>query len=63
MLQARDDPFLPESALPVEGDLNELVTLELSRRGGHVGYVSGWNPLKPVFWSEQRVLQYLSEFH
>jgi predicted alpha/beta-fold hydrolase len=63
MLQARDDPFLPESALPVEGDLNELVTLELSRRGGHVGYVSGWNPLQPVFWSEQRVLQHLSEFH
>jgi predicted alpha/beta-fold hydrolase len=38
------------------------VTLELSRRGGHVGYVSGWNPLQPDYWSEQRILQHLSAF-
>ena len=62
MLQARDDPFLPESALPDEADLSRMVTLELSRRGGHVGYVSGWNPLRPVYWSEQRILQHLSAF-
>ena len=62
MLQARDDPFLPESALPDEADLGKRVTLELSRRGGHVGYVSGWNPLHPRYWSEHRILQHLSAF-
>ena len=63
MLQARDDPFLPETALPGEAELSSQVTLELSRHGGHVGYVSGWNPLQPVYWSEQRILQHLSAFH
>jgi len=63
MLQARDDPFLPESALPDEADLSNTVTLELSQCGGHVGYVSGRNPLRPIYWSEQRILQHLSTFH
>jgi predicted alpha/beta-fold hydrolase len=62
MLQARDDPFLPESALPDEADLGSTVTLEISRRGGHVGYVSGWNPLQPTYWLEQRILQHLATF-
>jgi len=62
MLQSRDDPFLPENALPAETDLSDTVTLELSRQGGHVGFISGRNPLQPVYWSEQRVLQHLSTF-
>jgi len=62
MLQARDDPFLPEDALPQEADLSNTVTLEVSRHGGHVGYVSGWNPLQPLYWLEQRILQHLAAF-
>ena len=62
MLQARDDPFLPEAALPDEADLGSTVTLEISRRGGHVGYISGWNPLQPIYWLEQRILQHLATF-
>jgi predicted alpha/beta-fold hydrolase len=62
MLQARDDPFLPEDALPHEADLSNTVSLEVSRRGGHVGYVSGWNPLQPVYWLEQRIPQHLAAF-
>ena len=62
MLQARDDPFLPESALPDEADLGSAVTLEISPRGGHVGFISGWNPLRPTYWLEQRILQHLTAF-
>jgi len=62
MLQARDDPFLPETALPDEADLSNTVTLEVSRRGGHVGYVAGWKPWRPAYWLEQRILQHLAEF-
>jgi len=62
MLQARDDPFLPEDALPQAADLSNTVTLEVSRRGGHVGYVAGWNPLQPVYWLEQRIPQHLAAF-
>ena len=59
LIQARDDPFLPASALPQNDDLSPVVTLELSRRGGHVGFVSGGNPMRPQYWLEQRVVQHL----
>ena len=59
LIQARDDPFLPAAALPQDGDLSPAVTLELSGRGGHVGFVSGNNPLHPQYWLEQRVIRHL----
>lgn len=62
VIQARDDPFLPETALPAEDELGPAVTLELARRGGHVGFITGLNPLRPHYWLEQRILQHLSEF-
>ena len=62
IIQAQDDPFLPEAALPSEDDLGPAVTLELARRGGHVGFITGSNPLRPRYWLEQRILQHLSEY-
>jgi predicted alpha/beta-fold hydrolase len=59
LIQARDDPFLPAPALPQDDDLSPAVTLELSRRGGHVGFVSGNNPMRPQYWLEQRVIRHL----
>ena len=61
IIQARDDPFLPETALPAANDLGPAVTLELARYGGHVGFIAGPNPLRPRYWLEQRILQHLSE--
>ena len=61
IIQARDDPFLPPAALPSEDDLGPAVTLELARHGGHVGFITGSNPLQPRYWLEQRILQHLSE--
>ena len=55
ILHAKDDPFLPADAIPCEDDLSQQVTLELSDRGGHVGFISGKNPFKPTFWLEQRI--------
>ena len=60
LIQAMDDPFLPASALPTNDDLSPAVTLELSRHGGHVGFVSGNNPLHPRYWLEQRVIRHLA---
>lgn len=60
VIQAEDDPFLPADALPVDSELSPAVTLELSSRGGHVGFISGANPLKPQYWLEQRILQFLA---
>ena len=60
IIQSRDDPFLPESALPQAKELSGAVTLELSRHGGHVGFVSGSTPLRPCHWLEKRVIQHLA---
>jgi len=61
LLHARDDPFMWPSTLPVENDLSDQVTLELSPDGGHVGFVSG--PLfRPAYWLEQRIPKYIESF-
>jgi predicted alpha/beta-fold hydrolase len=63
ILQAIDDPFLPASTLPSEDELSQSVTLELSEHGGHVGFISGSNPLLPRYWLEERILQHLESSH
>jgi len=62
LLQAVDDPFLPASALPVNDELSASITMELSERGGHVGFIAGANPLRPRYWLEERIVQHLNEF-
>ncbi len=61
LLHAKDDPFLPVDAIPEEHDLSECVTLELSKHGGHVGFVTGKNPFRPGFWLEQRIPAFIQQ--
>ncbi|PHV10339.1 YheT family hydrolase [Chitinimonas sp. BJB300] len=41
VLNARNDPFLPASALPNTAEVSSTVTLLQPDRGGHVGFVEG----------------------
>lgn len=59
IIHSADDPFLPPAAIPTAGELGPGATLEVTRAGGHVGFVSGPNPLRPYFWLESRCLDYL----
>lgn len=59
ILHAGDDPFMTPAIVPVEGELSPAVTLELSEAGGHVGFVSGRWPWRPVYWLEKRILSHL----
>ena len=61
LIHAKDDPFLPADAIPAAQDLSDHVTLELSDYGGHVGFISGTNPLNPDFWLEQRIPEFIHE--
>jgi predicted alpha/beta-fold hydrolase len=56
VLNARNDPFLPASALPGASGVSAAVTLEQSEHGGHVGFVTG--PFPGRSWLPQRVLEY-----
>lgn len=59
IIHALDDPFLPSDAIPKDAELSHAVTLELSRHGGHVGFVSGDNPLAAQYWLEGRICNHL----
>jgi predicted alpha/beta-fold hydrolase len=57
VLNARDDPFLPEDALPTEREVSSAVKLEFPSRGGHVGFVTGPFP-GHIEWLPQRLMHF-----
>jgi predicted alpha/beta-fold hydrolase len=57
ILNARDDPFLPEAALPAPHEVSGAVTVEFPHRGGHVGFVSGPFP-GHIGWLPDRLLHF-----
>ncbi|MCR9192187.1 MAG: hydrolase [Gammaproteobacteria bacterium] len=61
IIHASDDPFTTPEAIPRTEELSPAVTLELSRYGGHVGFISGSIPIRPKFWLEERIPQFLSQ--
>jgi predicted alpha/beta-fold hydrolase len=50
VIHSRDDPFLSVDAIPKNDELSNTTELLLTERGGHVGFVSGRNPLRPRYW-------------
>ena len=61
IIQAKDDPFLPKSAIPEENELSNSVTLELSEHGGHVGFVQNDGLLKLDYWLDTRIPEFLQK--
>ena len=59
MINARNDPFLPQHALPQPHEVSPYVTLDLPAGGGHVGFVSGAFPGN-LDWLPQRVLGFFA---
>jgi predicted alpha/beta-fold hydrolase len=57
LINARNDPFLPESALPNAEEASDAVTLEFPREGGHVGFVSGEFP-GHLDWLPKRISRF-----
>jgi len=61
LIHARDDPFMTPEVLPGTEELSEQVVLEISEKGGHVGFVENEFPLKPGYWLERRIPDYLQK--
>ena len=59
ILNARNDPFLPASALPAADQVAPAVTLEVSEEGGHVGFTSGPFP-GTLDWLPDRILRFFA---
>ncbi|MEO8936281.1 MAG: alpha/beta fold hydrolase [Burkholderiaceae bacterium] len=58
ILNARNDPFLPASALPGRDDVAPAVTLEFPAHGGHVGFLAPGRGGSD--WMPRRVIRFLA---
>ncbi|CEG57607.1 hydrolase [Legionella fallonii] len=61
IIHSLDDPFMTKDVVPREDELSESVTLELSKKGGHAGFISGNKPGFPIYWLDQRIPEYIAE--
>ena len=61
IIHALDDPFMTQEILPKKDEeVSASVTLEVSKHGGHVGFVGG-SLFKPNYWLEERIADYFSQ--
>ncbi|NKF22805.1 hydrolase [Solimonas marina] len=59
VINARDDPFLARDIVPRASELAPSVTLELTRRGGHVGFIAEGQRGRLTYWLETRLADWL----
>ncbi|MDY7232110.1 hydrolase [Hyalangium rubrum] len=57
LLSSCDDPMLEEPVIPPQASSNPHLSIVLTERGGHVGFVSG-RMHSPRFWGEAQVLAF-----
>jgi uncharacterized protein len=61
IIHSKDDPFMTEDLIPGHDEISPMVHMEVYDKGGHVGFVSGWNPLRPQYWLEHRIPEFIHE--
>lgn len=62
LLNAVDDPFLPSAVLDEVRCIartNAALHLEFVAKGGHVGFISGVAPWRPLYYAEARAIEFL----
>lgn len=60
LINALDDPFFSGDLLPVkETAENPNLHPLFTRKGGHVGFLSGWIPGLPSAWAETQTIRFL----
>ena len=60
LMNAKNDPFLPEWALPTLDDVSETVWIDQPAEGGHVGFPTG-SPPGEVTYLPQRIFRFFTE--
>lgn len=68
ILNARNDPFLPASALPRDDEVSAAVTLDFPSHGGHVGFFDAgpdgaqWMPRRVIGFLAHQTARHPAEF-
>ena len=60
IINSLDDPFMTPDIIPDENQLSNCVTLELSKYGGHVGFIAGGTPWRPEYYLPKRITDFLA---
>ena len=55
LIQSKNDPMIPPKSIPDSEMLSSSVQMQLTEKGGHVGFVSS----NPDNWLEQRILNFM----
>lgn len=58
LIQAADDPFMTADVIPSVAELSPSISMEITKSGGHVGFVVGNNPFRARYWLDQRIPEY-----
>lgn len=61
VLNARNDPFLPSTALPTRAEVSPAIELDQPEAGGHAGFMTGPFPGR-IDWLSRRVFTFLEPF-
>jgi predicted alpha/beta-fold hydrolase len=64
LLSAADDPFLPAEVLEDVRNAamgNAALHIEFVDRGGHVGFIAGRMPLRPIYYMERRLGEFFAQ--
>jgi len=61
ILHSKDDPFMSAEAIPTKDELSSSTTLELTKHGGHVGFVYGKSPFNAEYWIEKRMAEFFND--
>ncbi len=60
-ISAADDPFIPADVLPkVRAAASPHVACLFTGKGGHVGFVAGESPARPIYWAEETIVEWLA---
>lgn len=62
IIHSLDDPFMTPAAIPTADELGPQVCLELSDKGGHVGFIGGKYPCQASYWLEQRIPEFFTDY-
>ena len=61
IIHAKDDPFMTPKILPLPSELSDMIKMEISENGGHVGFIGG-TFYSPSYWLEKRIINYFTSF-
>lgn len=57
LVSSEDDPLAPARMLPPDARGNPHLSIVVTARGGHVGFMTG-TPRRPVWWAEEQAVRF-----